>query len=201
MNIVYMLNLCGIIAFSISGALKALNHKLDILGVFTLGIITATGGGVIRDVTLNLFPSIFLDNIALIFSMSVSLLAFLIGTHIHKRKKFIAYFDALGLAIFCVLGAEVAAQQENISISSIIFTSVITGTGGGVIRDVLVGEIPFILKKDLYATLCIVGAFLYYVLLQYVPLVSLRMYIVASVVFIARVIAIHFELSLPKGSL
>ncbi len=201
MSIFYILNLCGVISFSISGALKALNHKLDILGVLILGIITAVGGGVIRDVTLNLFPSIFLDNAALVLAILASLLAFAVGAHIHKRKKLIAYFDALGLAIFCALGGELATQQENISLSSIIFTSVITGTGGGVLRDVLVGEVPFILKKDVYATLCIAGAILYYVLLQYIPLVSVRMYIVSAAVFIARAIAIRFELSLPKGSL
>ena len=189
------------ISFSVSGALKALNHKLDILGVVILGVITATGGGVMRDVTLNMFPSIFFDSVAIISAILASLLSFLIGTHIEKRKKLIAYSDALGLAVFCALGSEIAAQQENIALSSIIFTSVITCTGGGVLRDILVGETPFILKKDVYATLVIAGAILYYVLLDRVQLVPLRAYIVSAVVFIARAIAIHFELSLPKGSL
>lgn len=204
MNLLYILNLFGVISFSVSGALKALNHKLDILGVVLLGVITVTGGGVMRDVTLNKFPSIFLDNIEIICAIFASFLSFLIGTHIEKRKKWIVYSDALGLAVFCALGSKIAAQQENqenIRLSNIIFTSVITCTGGGVLRDVLIGETPFILKKDVYATLAIAGAILYYLLIDKIPLVPVRAYIVSAVVFIARTVAIQFELSLPKGSL
>ena len=171
----FILEIIGTISFAISGAMIAIQKKVDIFGVLFLGIITAFGGGLIRDITLgNLPPAMFRDTKYLIFATIASLSVFLTAT-IFKTAYILNeslidtinnIFDAVGLGAFSVIGAQLTIQlYENAGTFLIIVMGMITGIGGGILRDLLVREIPFVLKKRVYAVAAILGATSYYLLL------------------------------------
>ena len=147
----------GVLAFSLSGAMQAIAKKVDLFGVVLLGMISALGGGVLRDMTLGHFPPRnFSSGMLLLLSAGASLLTFLIAwltqEHYRREETLIArinnVFDALGLGAFAVSGAAVAytlGHADNGIL--VVYAGLITAVGGGILRDVLLREIPFILKK------------------------------------------------------
>jgi len=150
------LDIIGIIAFTISGFLKAIKNNLDILGIINISLITAFAGGVIRDITINKTPYIFLNYYPLI----TSLITILILLKYHKKiylnyKKLYMLFDSIGLSIFTITGVLVGLN-ENINIFGIVFLGFITAIGGGIIRDILLNEIPNIFKNDFYASISLI---------------------------------------------
>lgn len=199
-NFVYFANMIGVIAFSASGALKGLKHNLDILGIIVLSIITAVGGGIIRDIIVNRMPSVFLNPQDIYISIIIAILIFVIAKRMDLEKQFIKQIlvmDAIGLAIFTIIGAKVGNSYE-LSMVSVAILSTITGVGGGVIRDLLVGEIPIVLKEDVYAILCFIGALLYTYLYRHLDNVWQPYIIVFLFIVVIRFIAIKYKLNLPK---
>lgn len=199
-NFVYFANMIGVIAFSASGALKGLKHNLDILGIIVLSIITAVGGGIIRDIIVNRMPSVFLNPQDIYISIIIAILIFVIAKRMDLEKQFIKQIlvmDAIGLAIFTIIGAKVGISYE-LSMVSVAILSTITGVGGGVIRDLLVGEIPIVLKEDVYAILCFIGALLYTYLYRHLDNVWQPYIIVFLFIVVIRFIAIKYKLNLPK---
>ena len=198
----------GIIAFAISGALVGIKKHFDIFGVVVLGVITAVGGGAIRDIILGINPpSMFVNPIYVLIAFITSVFAFLcaliLTVKFKKRKKFflelVNFFDAIGLGVFAVTGCNTAILNghfENPFLS--IFVGVITGIGGGMLRDILAMRVPFVLYKDIYASAGIIGASIFYVMSCY----SLKMGISATCAIIAtifiRMIATYYNLRLPK---
>lgn len=200
MEITSLLNMIGVIAFSLSGVLKGLKHQLDIFGIIVLGTITATGGGIIRDILLNRTPRTIVNEGDIYLSIVISIIGYLIAHNLHSLGKLIAITDALGLAVFVIIGAEAAfTSNEKIGLMGTALMATLTGVGGGIIRDSLVREIPIVLKEDLYATLCIVGGMLYYVFKVYTKIPE-QIYSngIILLIFILRIIAIKYKLSLPK---
>lgn len=200
MEITSFLNIIGVIAFSLSGVLKGLKHQLDIFGIIVLGTITATGGGIIRDILLNRTPRTIVNEGDIYLSIVISIIGYLIAHNLHSLGKLIVITDALGLAVFVIIGAEAAfTSNEKIGLMGTALMATLTGVGGGIIRDSLVREIPIVLKEDLYATLCIVGGMLYYVFKVYTKIPE-QIYSngIILLIFILRIIAIKYKLSLPK---
>mgnify|MGYP000423205387 FL=1 len=200
MEITSLLNMIGVIAFSLSGVLKGLKHQLDIFGIIVLGTITATGGGIIRDILLNRTPRTIVNEGDIYLSIVISIIGYLIAHNLHSLGKLIAITDALGLAVFVIIGAEAAfTSNEKIGLMGTALMATLTGVGGGIIRDSLVREIPIVLKEDLYATLCIVGGMLYYVFKVYTKIPE-QIYSngIILLIFILRIIAIKYKLSLPR---
>ena len=164
----------GTISFATSGALVAIRHRLDLFGVATVGAITAVGGGIMRDCMLgNVPPKIFSDPVIVIVAVVTTMIVFQIAYLYRKKFQELneivdtvnLLFDALGLAAFSITGVEVACmanQKENVLL--VIVMGVITGVGGGVLRDVLVNEKPYILTKHIYALVSVCGCCLYYLL-------------------------------------
>ncbi|MBN1469670.1 MAG: trimeric intracellular cation channel family protein [Fusobacteriaceae bacterium] len=200
MEITSLLNIIGVIAFSLSGVLKGLKHQLDIFGIIVLGTITATGGGIIRDILLNRTPRTIVNEGDIYLSIVISIIGYLIAHNLHSLGKLIAITDALGLAVFVIIGAEAAfTSNEKIGLMGTALMATLTGVGGGIIRDSLVREVPIVLKEDLYATLCIVGGMLYYVFKVYTKIPE-QIYSngIILLIFILRIIAIKYKLSLPR---
>lgn len=152
------LQLIGILAFAISGALIGVRRRLDLLGVLVVGGATGTGGGIIRDLLIGVNPPVTLTywpNIAV--ALAGSLLVFFLHPRISRIRHFEIVFDAFGLGLFSVTGT-VSALEMGHGVETSIIVGVITAIGGGVTRDVLVNTIPGVLTSELYAVSALVGA-------------------------------------------
>jgi uncharacterized membrane protein YeiH len=162
-----VLDLAGVFAFALNGALTALRAaRLDIVGVVTLGMVTALGGGIIRDVLLgDLPPATFLDWRYLAVGAAGGLIAFVFGRHLERLTMPITVLDAAGLSLFAVTGA-LKATELGLGPTQAVILGAITGVGGGTLRDVLVRQVPSVLSSGLYAIPALAGATATVVLLQ-----------------------------------
>ena len=201
MTVLYFLDLLGTAAFAASGALAGVQRRMDLLGVVVLGLVTAVGGGTIRDVLLGTVPPFcFNDENYLYLSIVVALLVFYFHRSLDFLHRPLLYFDALGLGTFLVIGTGKALAYDHGFLVAVMM-GVMTATAGGVVRDVLSDQVPFILQKEIYATACIFGGILYYVLYRAGMNESLIAVIAALFVVVIRVIAIHKHWSLPVAKI
>ena len=206
MNLIFFIfEVMGTIAFAISGAMVAIRHKLDLLGVVVLGLVTATGGGVIRDVIIgDTPPRVFRDSRYAMLALCTALLVFIImrfvkrmpaGRFLPALDKLYFLSDTLGLAAFTVLGIRSVGGDNG---TLLLFVGVITGVGGGVLRDVFCGTVPSIFREHIYALASAAGAVCYILLLR-TPLPEMVSILTGfGVVFIIRCLAAHFRWNLPK---
>ena len=153
------LDLTGTFAFALNGALTAIRiARLDLVGVVTLGMITALGGGIIRDVLLDsLPPATFIDWRYLAVAAAGSLIAFGFGRRLDRLAGSILVLDAAGLSLFAVSGASKALEFE-VGLGQAVILGAVTGVGGGTLRDVLIRRIPVVLRRELYAIPALAGA-------------------------------------------
>lgn len=198
MSMFYILDIFGTFIFGLSGAFRAVKYELDLLGVLILSIITGVGGGMVRDTLLGTTPAAALkDENYLIATIVAGLLVFFFAGRLAFQWKNIIRSDALGLGVFTAIGVTKALEIGMGPVGAIII-GVLTATGGGVIRDMLVRETPAILEKDFYATASIIGGALL-VLLHYLGAPPIMQIIGAiAMTTTLRLIAIQFGLSLPK---
>ncbi len=206
--IYFIVEIIGTIAFATSGAMVAINKKVDIFGVLVLSSITALGGGAIRDILIGATPPrMFSDYryvmVAVIVSTVVFVIAYIFRDRYQKRVKTVDsvnnIFDAIGLGLFTVTGVQVAIDS-GFGLNGILAVclGVITGIGGGVLRDVMLREIPFVLQKRIYALASIAGGTVYYHLVS-ADFDRTRSIVIAVIVtFVIRVLATIFKLDLPK---
>ncbi|PVU73309.1 hypothetical protein DDW10_02265 [Sulfolobales archaeon SCGC AB-777_J03] len=190
-------NVVGIIAFSVAGSLKAIERRMDLLGVLTLGFSTSLAGGIIADVLLGKFPPSNLTEVQYpAIAIVSSALTFAFFRKLSKLRRPLLYADALGLGAFTASGASLAYSVDpNPVLVTLVGT--ITAVGGGVLRDVLANEVPLVLTRDFYATAAIIGSLAYYAL-AYLGL--FRGYLTAVVLlltFALRVAAIRRNWRLP----
>jgi uncharacterized membrane protein YeiH len=157
-SLVLTLDLCGTFAFAISGAMAGVRQRLDMYGVLVLAFVTATFGGIGRDLLIGAVPPAALVNwLYLAVSLAAGLIAFCWCALIEKLRNPVRMLDAAGLAFFCVAGAE-KALAFGLSPVMAALLGMLTGVGGGMIRDVLLAEIPAVLRRDLYAVAALLGA-------------------------------------------
>lgn len=199
MTLLYALDLLGTAAFAASGALAGIRRNMDLFGVLVLGLVTATGGGTLRDLLLGDLPPFILKDETYIYLAGIVALA-VFATH--RWKGWLAdsmqFFDALGLGTFVVIGTSKALSFE-LGLLGSIGMGVMTATAGGVIRDVLANEIPLILRREIYASACIAGALLL-VILKNIGLPSAPVALLAAItVIIIRLIAIRRNWALPRA--
>lgn len=199
-TVLVILNGIGIVAFALSGAMKGMKYSLDMLGVVVLGILTALGGGMVRDILLNQIPIALLHENNLLYAIGASLVAYVWGKKIQNISHWIRYFDALGLAIFTVVGAQ-RGMMASLGLLGVVIMGTSTGVVGGILRDILVGEIPSVLKEEIYASFCIVGSIVYYFLQKQGCGEVWSLGIVAAGIFVGRVLAIRYDWHLPRRSL
>ena len=153
----------GIVAFAVSGALTGIQKRLDVFGVLVLAITTAIGGGILRDVIIgNTPPLTFRDPTFFIISTVATIGVFFTYRWLDQYKNTIQIFDAIGLGAFTATSANLAIQHNLDSLIIITTVAVITGIGGGVMRDVFVKEIPYVFRQEVYAITTIIGAMVFY---------------------------------------
>ncbi len=196
----FILNSVGLIAFAFSVALKAIMHNLDLFGIIFLGFATALGGGAIRDVLVQRVPLMLTD-----ISYTIFTLIGVVGAIVLKKETARAMYtkvflisDGIGLASFTATGC-IVAYQEGLGIIGIIVLGMSTAIGGGIIRDILVNEIPMVLNREIYATCSFVGCIFFWILVQTYGIQSAS-YISLAIVFILRVFSIIFRWNLPRFS-
>lgn len=202
----FLIEIIGTIAFSISGAMLAIERNLDLFGVVFLGAVTAIGGGIIRDILLGQIPpQAFLNYIYLLFAVLTALVVFVIAHWRARRGKSISFindtalniFDAAGLGIFSVIGVQNtmnAGFGDNAFFC--VFLGLTTGVGGGMLRDVLSRSTPAVLRKHIYALASLAGALCYYLLQIYAPAISIL--VSTLLVVVLRVLASHYRWTLPR---
>lgn len=156
--ILEILWLAGILAFAISGALVGVRRDLDVLGVLVVGSATGIGGGIIRDMLIGVHPPVsFVHWPNLVIALVGSLAVFLFHPGISRIRSFEIVFDAFGLGLFSATGAALAVESGQPPLTS-VFVGILTAIGGGVIRDVLVNDVPGVLTRELYAVSALVGS-------------------------------------------
>ncbi len=208
-TIVFILQALACVAFSLSGTIAAIIKKADAVGAFVLSMTTVFGGGLIRDIILGITPpALFTDRNMLIFSI-ISGATALIAFHLafltpasifimkHKNDFILNLLDAIGLSIFVVTGAKSAIDAgfaDNYPL--IVFAGVVTGTGGGILRDTLSNEIPLVFRKHIYMLPVIGGCIIYIILAEYVGGI-ISMIIPMAVIITLRILAIIFKWNLP----
>lgn len=193
-----IMDILGTIAFAISGALSAMNRRLDIFGIFIIAFVTAIGGGTIRDVLIGNTPVSWMENIVYVYLIGVvTIFAIVFRNKLNYLKKSLFLFDTIGLGVFTITGVEVGIQNGLNPIISVALGAM-TGTFGGVIRDILCNEIPVIFRKEIYATACLIGA-LAYIILYKLEVDADIIYLVTSLTVISiRLIVVKYHLTLPS---
>ena len=193
-----LLDLTGTFAFALNGALTALRvARLDIVGVVTLGMFTALGGGILRDILLGaLPPATFSDWRYLTVAAVGGLVAFVSGRHLDRLAMPILVLDAAGLSLFAVSGA-LKSMDAGVGFAQAVILGALTGVGGGTLRDVLIREIPAVLTSGLYAVPALVGAFVA-VAADEAGLAGLPAAVVAAgVCFAIRMLGVHYGIDAP----
>jgi uncharacterized membrane protein YeiH len=199
LSLLYALDLVGTAAFAASGAWAGIRRRMDVFGVMVLGLVTAIGGGTLRDMLLGDNPPFcFKNEIYLYLALGVSLSTFVLYRHLDTMRRPLLYFDAIGLGTFVVIGTEKALHFD-LGFLGAVMMGVITATAGGITRDVLANQIPLILRKEIYASACLAGGALLVALIQMGITRSLALLIAATTVITVRLLAIHFNWALPRA--
>ncbi|MFI3329962.1 MAG: trimeric intracellular cation channel family protein [bacterium] len=200
----FILEIIGTIAFTIGASVLAIKSKMDVLGVIILSIIAALGGGLMRDVILHKDIVLFEEPIYLIITVITSLIIFITFYFIKKTdffdnkyfNIFLNIMDGIGLGVFVVVGANAALNLTS-NLLFIVFCALITGVGGGVVRDLMINRIPVIFRKHIYALAALVGIIIYLIFSHYNLELLGSVTAIVSITII-RILSQHFELSLPK---
>jgi uncharacterized membrane protein YeiH len=193
------LDLSGTFAFGLNGALTAVRAaRLDIVGVVTLGLITAVGGGAIRDVLIgDIPPATFRDWRYFALAVGGGLIAFALSRWLARIEMLITVFDAIGLSVFAVIGAS-KAMEFGLGIVPAVLLGTVTAVGGGTIRDTMVGQIPTVLRSELYAIPALAAAVIT------VAAINMDVYglpaalVAAAVCFVIRMVGVRFGLNMPS---
>jgi uncharacterized membrane protein YeiH len=197
-TLLLVLNLAGTFVFGLSGGLAGVQKRLDIFGVVVLAVVVGLAGGITRDVLIGIPPQTFRDWRYLAVAGGAGLVTFLGHATIQRLERPILVLDAGGLALFCVTGASTALDHRVGTVEAIVLGA-ITGVGGGVLRDILVREIPIVLRSGLYAIPALVGAAIVAGAWKAgthnlaFPIVG------AAVCFLVRLAGIYFDLDVPRA--
>lgn len=197
MSMIYLLDLFGVAVFSVTGSLSAGKKHLDLFGVVVVALATALGGGTLRDLILGSRVFWINDNFYIVVVLAAALITFVLARSVLSLSGILKIADAFGLAVFTVIGAQKALSFGASPAISIIM-GVMTGVAGGMVRDVLSGEIPFILRTEIYATASLCGALVFVALSALSVAENTAIATAVIIVLALRLAAIKWQLSLPK---
>ena len=197
--LIQLLDLFGTAAFAVTGALKAVERKSDIVGIIILAAITGMAGGVIRDITFGRFPPAAIANplyVAITIAMAVAI--FFLYRAFKKHEGMFLKFDAIGLGVFTVIGASIAYNIAGLDFLAMAFAGMITAVGGGILRDVFVNEVPIVFVKELYASASFIGVVMLFVFLW--AGVDINIAAIPTIVAVTalRITAIKYGWNLPR---
>lgn len=205
-TVILAIELVGVLSFAASGAMTGLRKNMDLFGVCILGLTTAVGGGVLRDVILGSTPpATFQNPIYAAAAIVTSLVLFLprVRRLLNRSQRLydlgMLAMDTLGLGIFTVMGVQIAyTRVAEPTVFLLVFVGVVTGVGGGVLRDMMAGNTPYIFVKHVYACASLAGAMLCAGLWRWAGSMAAMLAGMATVVLI-RVLAAHYHWNLPKA--
>lgn len=192
-----LLDRAGVFAFALSGGLTAVRHRLDIFGVVVIALLTAVGGGTLRDLLLDQ-PVFWLDDqVSLLLAAGAGVAAFL-APGFWSRLRSLVWIDAVGLSLFAVVGASKALQLDH-GVLVVVMMGTMTATAGGLIRDVVCNETPLLLRQDVYATAALAGATVFWGFSVTGAGEAASLAAGALTAFAIRAAAIRFRISLPQS--
>jgi uncharacterized membrane protein YeiH len=186
----------GTFAFAISGIRLASAKRFDWFGAYVIGVVTAVGGGTIRDVLLNATPFWMLQPSYLIISALALVFVLIFRRYVVSLDNTFFIFDAIGLGLYGMLGIE-KAMAFGFPIWVAIVMGTITGSFGGMCRDILINEVPLIFRKDIYALACVMGGIVYYVCMKLGLDITLTQFVSALSIFLTRIISVKYHISVP----
>ena len=190
-----LLDLTGTLAFAISGIRLAFGKQVDWFGAYLIGLTTAIGGGTVRDLLLDVTPFWMLESKYFLITGIALLATLLFKDKLFKWRNTLFIFDAIGLGLFTIVGISKSIEM-NLPFWVCIVMGTITGSIGGVFRDVLLNEVLLLLRKDIYALACVAGGVVYFACIQFNLLTSLTELIAASIVIVVRIIAFKLHIHL-----
>lgn len=197
-----IVDIIGTVAFTVSGVLVGIKNRLDLFGIYVLAMATASGGGIIRDIVVGREVPAFFTRWRYFAAITVAMIATcLLYRFVNKIMSVIILADAIGLGVFTVT-ATYKAMEYGLPLLGVVFAGVITGVGGGILRDIMVNEIPLIFRSEIYAIPSIIGSLLFYLIYGKVGL-SINIYMCVGVIFVIRMVSVKFKWNLPvisKGS-
>ena len=192
----YLMDLVGVFAFAVSGALTAGRRGMDLFGMLVVAAVTAIGGGTLRDMLLDR-PVFWLADTAYLYVIAAAVLCTLVYARFRRPPRVsLLVADAFGLAVFAMLGVR-AGLEAGVPPLVAVIMGTITGVVGGAVRDVLCGETPLILRREIYATAAVAGAATYVVLVAWAGPGSITLTASIAVTLLLRLAAVRFDLHLP----
>ncbi|HEV8387794.1 MAG TPA: trimeric intracellular cation channel family protein [Nitrososphaera sp.] len=195
----YVLDLFGTMAFAVTGAFKAIEHKSDIVGIIILATITGVTGGVVRDLVFGRIPPVaVVDPLYLVITTATAIAIFFLYKVLRKHWNLFLKFDAIGLGVFTVIGASFAYEFAGLNFLAMAFAGLVTAVGGGILRDVFVNEVPIVFVKELYASASFVGVVMLFVLLAAGVNLGVAAIPTIAAVTSLRLLAMKYNWNLPR---
>lgn len=193
----YIIDMLGVIAFSISGVLIAINKKMDLFGILIIAFVTAVGGGTLRDLLIGDTPVTWMQDITYTYVILASaVVASVFRSKINYLRSSLFLFDTIGISIYTLIGIQKGIEVGLHPIICIALGTM-TASFGGVIRDILCNAIPVIFREEIYATACILGGITYFILSEF-PIQENWVFVISGgVVAVTRLLAVKFKISLP----
>jgi uncharacterized membrane protein YeiH len=197
-DFLFVIDVLGTFSFAVSGAFLAMQKKLDPFGVLVLSFVTAIGGGTLRDMMIGNLPVSWLTNsIATIVIFSSAIATMFFGRFLKQFTTTLFLFDALGLGLFTIIGVEMGIDK-GFSVGVCIALGTVTACFGGVIRDVLLNDVPLLFRKEIYALACIAGGLIYFLFKKINIDADVSKTVCILIIFTIRVLAVKYKLSLPQ---
>ena len=185
-------------AFAVTGAFKAIEHKSDFVGIILLATITGVAGGTIRDIVMGRFPNSISDPTYVIITVASGICIFFLYSKLKKHWNLFLKFDAFGLGIFTIIGGTFAFNMFGLNFLVIIFAGILTAVGGGILRDVFVNQIPIVFVKELYVTASFIGVLVFYFILYFGGELYIATIVGIVIATGIRLTAMKYNWHLPK---
>jgi len=186
-------------AFAVTGAFKAIEHKTDVVGILLLATITGVAGGTIRDVVMGQFPNSLSDPAYVIITVLSGLSIFFLYSHLKKHWNLFLKFDAIGLGVFTIIGATFAYNLVGLNFLAIMLGGMLTAVGGGILRDVFVTQVPIVFVKEFYISASFIGITVFYLTLYFGGELYSATILGITLTTTLRLIAMKFNWNLPKA--
>ncbi|MDF2937619.1 MAG: trimeric intracellular cation channel family protein [Paenibacillaceae bacterium] len=197
MQLIEIFTYLGIVAAGISGAVVGIQKKMDLFGVTSLCVATSLGGGIVRDLLIGVIPPVaFVEPKYFGASLAAGLLTWVFYPYISRFNNLLMVSDAVGLGVFTAVGAKAALGLGYDEPFIILSMGLITGIGGGVVRDMFSREIPYVFRKEVYAVASILGAGTLILVHHYLP-ITFAMYLCLLVTFLVRVLCVMYSVNFP----
>lgn len=194
------LDLFGTMAFAVTGAFKAIEHKADIVGIIILSTITGVAGGTLRDIVMGHFPPHSIsDPYYMIITVTTGIIIFFLYPKMQKHWNLFLKFDAIGLGVFTAIGATFAYELYGMNFLAIALAGMVTAVGGGILRDMFVNEVPMVFVKELYASASFLGVLVFYIALSIDSNLEIATIFSIVVTTILRLVAMKYNWNLPKA--